>query len=135
MRTYVHVTRENWRSFSNAMHNWFLTKPGSKIGAPGSVHELGFLALEYGGAAGELLNDVKKIWRDGITSERLEHIRGEIADNMIMLHHVSEALGLNPEECAADKITELHQRWPACPQATLFASTLYKNGRITDEVL
>jgi hypothetical protein len=99
----------NWERYANSIDRHFAARMGT-LGSSGP--RLGFTALEFVGEAGEL----KKLWRDGPSVERLEKARMEIVDNWILLRRICRHLNVDPDQAAADKVAELHLRWPDIPR-------------------
>lgn len=115
------VSEANWRRYSTTIHNTFMVIMGLERG---SAVEVGFLGNEFAGEAGELCNEIKKFWRDGMSRERFNKLRGEIADVHIMLEHIQQFFGIGPEEAAVAKIKELHERWPWIPRKLDYTPTV-----------
>lgn len=90
---------------------------------PGSDEDVRFLALGLAGEAGEVANDVKKIWRDGKTPERVEHLKTEIGDTLAYLVLLARAVGLNLTDAARDNRLKIYERWPATRSSAPFEPT------------
>jgi NTP pyrophosphatase (non-canonical NTP hydrolase) len=125
------VTDRNWQGYSNVVHR--LAMANNVEDGPielGTFRELHFLGNAHAGEAGELANIVKKIGRDGRSPELVQKLRGEIADCRIYLHHICEALGVDTDEICAEKMRELHVRWPDTVQAPDYNArpTFYAGG-------
>jgi NTP pyrophosphatase (non-canonical NTP hydrolase) len=118
------VSKWNWQGYSNVIHRHAME--GNVEDGPipfGSFREIHFLGGALAGEAGELANFAKKIGRDGRSPELVTKLKKEIADCRIYLHHICEALGEDIDEVCADKIRELHERWPHVKQAPEYDNT------------
>ncbi|HEU5085697.1 MAG TPA: MazG nucleotide pyrophosphohydrolase domain-containing protein [Acidimicrobiales bacterium] len=62
-----------------------------------------FYALGLAGEVGEVANDIKKLYRDGVTVERQEEVAGELADCFTYLLLLADELG-------ADLVAEYHRK-------------------------
>jgi len=86
---YHGVLFENERKFENVLYN----------------------ALALGGEAGELVNVVKKMWRDGITEKHINHLGEEMVDVVIYLIKLIECSGIDFDKAWEEKHGELYTRW------------------------
>lgn len=75
-----------------------------------------YLWLALAGEAGEALNIVKKQWRDGFTSERLEKLKMELADVYIYMRVLESFYGMNVHQWALEKMKEVNTRHFANPE-------------------
>ena len=64
----------------------------------GAVPELMYLALGLSGEAGEVANQIKKIYRDGDTESRREKIASELGDVFWYWVRLTDSLGFTPEQ-------------------------------------
>lgn len=103
------VTPSNWRAYSDHMHAKFMERMDI---AQGSFEEAVFLCFEGGGEYGELMNVVKKMWRDGQSQELSEKLAKEVADVLIILDHFMKVFDLSATAVCTMKIQELTERWP-----------------------
>lgn len=103
------VTLGNWRQYSDHMHAKFMERMGIERG---SFEEGAFLCLEGGGEYGELMNVVKKMWRDGQSQDLSEKLAKEVADVLIILDHFMQVFNLSATAVCASKLQELTERWP-----------------------
>ena len=76
----------------------------------GAVPELMYLALGLAGEAGEVANQIKKIYRDGDGAPRREKIASELGDVFWYLIRLADSLGLNPEEILQANVEKLSGR-------------------------
>ena len=92
------------------LHKRFVAKARIE---PGSLEDVRFLALALGGEVGEVLNQVKKSWREATPpfSDALYEELGDVFSYWLLLVH---ALGVEPESLinwavlkASRKIAEL----------------------------
>jgi NTP pyrophosphatase (non-canonical NTP hydrolase) len=100
------VTKNNVLAISRALHRAAMANCNPPI-ALGSREEYLFLGLAEGGECGELQNEIKKVARDGMSSERMDKIAGEIADTYAYLLHVADVFSLDIQECFILKTDEL----------------------------
>ena len=63
------------------------------------------------GEVGEVANVVKKLYRDGVTEERIAHLHEELVDVMIYLAEMVYVTDMNFDEAWHKKHEELRQRW------------------------
>lgn len=71
-----------------------------------------YASLGLTGEAGELANKVKKILRgDGNEAELIEGIKGEMGDVLWYLASLSDALGIDLADVAAQNIEKLQSRY------------------------
>jgi NTP pyrophosphatase (non-canonical NTP hydrolase) len=69
--------------------------------------------LGLAGESGELLNKIKKIFRDdggSLTDSRIEEIKNELGDLLWYLSQISEELNLSLEDIAESNINKLKSR-------------------------
>ncbi len=76
-----------------------------------TVANLGYLANALAGEAGELSNVVKKIWRDGETSKRMEDLGEECCDVIIYLIMLLDVCGINIDRAWERKYGMLEDRF------------------------
>lgn len=76
----------------------------------GTVPELMYLALGLSGEAGEVANNVKKLYRDGDNPARREKLAAELGDVFWYLVRLIDALGLDPSQVVADNAAKLASR-------------------------
>lgn len=103
------VTPGNWRAYSDHLHAKIMDQMEIERG---TLTELVFVALEMGGEKEGVLNEVKKIWRDGNSEEAYRRLYGEVADLLIMLDHLIKIMDKSAMELCVVKIQELTERWP-----------------------
>ena len=98
---------EDWRASVKRITAWFhgnlaMSERESRL----------MCAVELAGEAGELVNVVKKIIRDGGTPERMAALELEVADVAITLEMVAQSFGVDVEQAVARKLPILRMRWP-----------------------
>lgn len=76
----------------------------------GAVHELMYLSLGLAGEAGEVANNVKKLYRDGDDAARREKLKTEIGDVLWYLVRLCDALALDPEDVVRANAAKLASR-------------------------
>lgn len=76
----------------------------------GETAELMYLALGLAGEAGELANQVKKIYRDGRDAARVEKLFGELGDVMWYWVRMCDALNLDPQRVLEANVEKLSGR-------------------------
>lgn len=69
--------------------------------------------LALAGEAGEVANVAKKMWRDGMTPEIMEHFREELVDMIIYFVKVLKISGTDFDSAWEAKHKELYTRWNA----------------------
>jgi NTP pyrophosphatase (non-canonical NTP hydrolase) len=75
--------------------------------------ELLIMSNAFGGEAGELMNVVKKIYRDHdgvVTDDKLDDLRSEIGDNIWYLAGICNAVGLRLDEVIEENIQKINAR-------------------------
>ncbi len=80
---------------------------------PIEEHQFLYPVLGLAGEVGELVNKVKKIFRDDagvLTSERREALIGELQDVLWYTARVADELGVSLEEVASENIAKLLDR-------------------------
>lgn len=73
-----------------------------------------YAAVALGGEAGEVLNEVKKWYRDDnqtLTNERRDKLVGELGDVLWYLDMMAQELGLPLRTVAEKNIEKLHKRY------------------------
>lgn len=70
-----------------------------------------FYALGLGGEAGEVLNDVKKLYRDGVTPEREDTVAAELADVFVYLLLLADEYGVDLVAEYRAKVVVNDARW------------------------
>lgn len=65
------------------------------------------------GEAGEVANVVKKLYRDGVTPDRIEHLHEEIVDVMIYLAELIYVTDMDFDAAWKKKHAALYKRWEA----------------------
>ena len=79
----------------------------------GQVPELMYLSLGLAGEAGEVANNVKKLYRDGDDQARRDKLAAELGDVFWYLVRLTDALGLDPSavvEANANKLASRKSR-------------------------
>lgn len=76
----------------------------------GKLGEVMYLSLGLAGEAGEVANNVKKLYRDGYTNGRREKIESEIGDVFWYLVRLCDALGVDPEIVIMENMEKLSGR-------------------------
>lgn len=73
-----------------------------------------FRATEFGGEAGEVLNEVKKLYREEVgwigSRTTLESLEKEIGDVMITLDSVAAYYGIDLEQATTKKFNEISDK-------------------------
>lgn len=111
MTNRIEVTKENVQRVSDALSRSAMEDMGC---ADGSREWKLYLAVGLGGEAGELLNIVKKLARDGTSPEMLQKLAYEIADVQAYLNHLAEQFFIDAEQAFIFKTSEvINNRQPA----------------------
>jgi NTP pyrophosphatase (non-canonical NTP hydrolase) len=76
-----------------------------------TVGNLGFIALALAGEAGEAANVVKKMWRDGVTPEKMDHLAEEMVDIVIYLCIMLDITNIDLYQAWTAKFNELNERF------------------------
>lgn len=76
----------------------------------GEVSEIIYLALGLSGEAGEVANKAKKLFRDGDSQFRRDHIVAELGDVFWYLVRICDALDIDPETILGASALKLSDR-------------------------
>lgn len=100
------MTVEGALTASRKLHLYALEgmNPPIKVG---SREEYLFLSGAFGGEAGELQNEIKKVARDGMTPERLKKISDEVGDVLAYLVHICDVFEINSAAAFKNKTAEV----------------------------
>lgn len=77
--------------------------------SPRSLEHIWYPAIGLSGEVGEILNKVKKYWRDG-KNVNVEELKGELGDVLWYVAALASELDLKLEDIAASNITKLEGR-------------------------
>ena len=75
-----------------------------------ALAELMYLSLGLAGEAGEVANNVKKLFRDGDDPLRREKLFGELGDVFWYLVRLCDACGFDPQQVVAANAAKLASR-------------------------
>lgn len=79
-----------------------------------AIGDVGYLGLAFAGEAGEVANEIKKLYRDDkghLTMERRQKILSEMGDCLWYMSRLAEKLGMTLAEVAEDNVRKLHERY------------------------
>jgi len=93
-----------------AYQDWTINTATYPSAGKGDVYELMYLALGLTGEAGELANNIKKLYRDGDSAELREKTAKELGDVMWYAARMASALGLDLEATLAENKAKLESR-------------------------
>ncbi len=122
----AHIQRPAWFPFADALHRAVVEfrRRRNPALAPYDDADGEFLAMGFGGEAGEVLNEFKKRMRgDYSHAEFLVKVSAELADARCMLELVARAVGVDLDEVTPRKLEDFEQKlirrgWIPGPVAT-----------------
>ncbi len=108
------LSLNEYQKKAEATATWgaFQVDKGGGVGSPGGIPGVVYCALGLGGESGEVLDDLKKAFRnDGeITPERQEKILEELGDVQWYLALLTTELGSTLEDVAQKNLVKLAKR-------------------------
>lgn len=97
-----------------------------------NMQNLSFFTLALGGEVGELLNVVKKMWRDGETPELWKSLEEEIVDIVVYLMEIINLVQMDFDRAWDAKLKILYDRFEKKKSYRLDDKKLTRGGELNE---